>query len=135
MPRSKDPTLAIRERAAALPGVDEGTACTQSSFKAAKKAFLFIGPGAKGVGYKAMFKLDRSLDQAAALAEKHPERFEVGKTGWVTARFSDDAPLAKTVWQKWLTESHALTGAGKPAAKRVVKKKVAKKKANARTRR
>ena len=43
-----DPTEAMRLRASGYPGVDQGTACTQSSFKAGKGAFLFIGPGATG---------------------------------------------------------------------------------------
>ena len=38
----KDPTEAIRLKASKYPGVDQGTACTQSSFKTGKKAFLFI---------------------------------------------------------------------------------------------
>ncbi len=29
-------------------------------------------------------------------------------TGWVTARFTAEKPLPKTVWEKWLREAHAL---------------------------
>ena len=43
----KDPTDPIRLRASRYSGVDEGTACTQSSFKAGKKAFLYIGMPAR----------------------------------------------------------------------------------------
>ena len=62
MPGAKDPTKAIRKAAAALPNVVEGTSCNQTSYKAGKKAFLYVGPGTKGIGYKAMFKLEVSLD-------------------------------------------------------------------------
>ncbi|MEM7478169.1 MAG: hypothetical protein AAF483_24545 [Planctomycetota bacterium] len=120
----KDPTEAIRNAAAAFPKVVAGTACNQSSFKTKTGSFLFIGPGAKGVGFKAMFKLDQSMAQAKSLAEKEPDRFEVGKTGWVTVRFTAEKPLAKSIWSKWLKESYSLCTEVKKAA---IKKKSNKK--------
>ena len=39
----KDPTEPIRQMAADFPNVEQGTACTQSSFKSNGKSFLFIG--------------------------------------------------------------------------------------------
>ena len=56
-----------------------------------------------------MFKLKESMDQARELAELEPKRFEVGKTGWVTVRFTDEEPLASEIWEKWLQESYLLT--------------------------
>ena len=106
MARSLDPTEPIREAAAAFPEVAGGTSCNQSSFKAGKGSFLFIGPGAKKIGFKAMFRLERSLDQARKLASQQPDRFEVGSTGWVTTRFTAEKPLPKSIWQKWLRESY-----------------------------
>ena len=67
MSDSVDVTLPIREKAASFEEVVGGTSCNQSSFKTKRGSFLFIGPGAKGVGYKAMFKLRDSLPQAEAL--------------------------------------------------------------------
>lgn len=98
----------IRIAAGAYAGVDQGTACTQDSFKVGGKAFLFIGP--QGGRWKAMFKLDASRDEALALADQHPNDFQVGKGVWVTARFSDDAPLDEALWKRWLAESYALSG-------------------------
>ena len=116
-PRSDDPTEAIRNAAAAFPDVLKGTACTQSAFKTKKGAFLYIGPGAKGQGFKAMFKLDRSRPQAAKLAAQHPDRFELGSGAWVAARFTAEAPLAKSIWSKWLKESHGLTSGSSASTK------------------
>ncbi|XAL99960.1 MmcQ/YjbR family DNA-binding protein [Phycisphaeraceae bacterium D3-23] len=134
--KPKDPTEPIRLKASQYPGVDEGTACTQSSFKANKKAFLFIGE--QGGRYKAMFKLDKSMPEARKLAEKHPEDYQAGNIGWVTARFSADKPMPKTRWGKWLDESYALSAGPKKQAgnsepakaskKKAVKKEAAKKK-------
>ncbi len=121
MPQAKDPTLAMRKTAAAYAGVTQGTSCNQTSFKAGKTAFLYVGPGAKGQGFKAMFKLERSMPQAKTLAGKEPQRFEVGSTAWVATRFTAEEPLPKTIWQEWLKESYEL-------ATKNVKMKVTKKK-------
>ena len=110
MPSNDDPTEAIRNRAAGYPVVAAGTSCNQSAFKVGKKAFLYIGPGKKGVGFKAMFKLDESMPEARKLASEHPKRFEVGSTAWVTTRFTVEEPLPETVWAPWLDESYALAG-------------------------
>ena len=106
MPKPKDPTEAIRLKAAQYPDVDEGTACTQSSFKAHGKSFLFIGE--QGGRYEAMFKLKASMDEAKTLTAEEPARFEAGSTGWVTVRFSAETPLPKKLWGRWLKESYAL---------------------------
>jgi toxin ParE1/3/4 len=118
MTSQRDATEAIREMAASFPEVAKGTSCNQSSFRAGRGAFLFIGPGAKGQGYKAMFKLDKSMAQAQKLAAENPDRFHVGSTGWVTARFSDDQPLPRSIWQKWLRESYAHCTAPKKSGKK-----------------
>lgn len=106
---SADPTLPIREAAASFSGVVSGTSCNQSSFKTKRGSFLFIGPGAKGIGYKAMFKLKESMPQAKEFAEANPDQFEVGSTGWVTARFTTEETLSKSVWEVWLKESYDIT--------------------------
>lgn len=61
MAKTPDPTDAIRRQAVTFPGVAKGTSCTQSAFKAGKGTFLFIGPGPKRQGFKAMFKLKASM--------------------------------------------------------------------------
>ena len=104
-----DPTDPIRRKAAAFPAVAKGTSCNQSSFKAGTGTFLYIGPGAKGKGFKAMFKLKRSMPHARKLATTDPGRFEVGSTGWVTTRFTAEEPLPTSIWEAWLSESYELT--------------------------
>ena len=50
---------------------------------------------------------DPIREKAAAYPE--PTRFEVGRTGWVTARFTAVDPLPRSVWEPWLDESYSIT--------------------------
>ena len=109
MAGATDPTDPIRKKAVTFPAVAKGTSCNQSSFKAGRGAFFYVGPGAKGQGFKAMFKLKRSMPHARKLATTDPERFEVGSTGWVTTRFTAEEPLPRSIWEAWLEESYELT--------------------------
>ena len=118
MAGAKDPTAALRKQAGALPDAVEATSCNQTSYKAGKKAFLYVGPGAKGVGYKAMFKLEASLQEAKGLSKTAPERYEIGVGNWVTTRFSADDPLPKKIWSRWLKESYAGATKGGAAKKK-----------------
>ncbi len=102
-----DPTDPMRLKASQYEAVDEGTACTQSSFKTGKKAFLFVG--IQGGRYKAMFKLEASREQATQLAAKEPDNYQIGSNIWVTARFTAERPMPEDIWEKWLDESYALT--------------------------
>ncbi len=109
----------IKNAARRLPSVEEGTSCTQTSFKRDGKAFLYVGE--QGGRYKVMFKLEASRDEANRLAKESPKDFQVGTSIWVTVRFSSEKPIAKQLWQRWLKESYALSA---PAsnAKRATKK-------------
>ena len=92
-----------------------------------------------------MFKLQKSLSEAARLAAKEPDRYEVGSTAWVTARFTADEPMPKKLWEKWLDESYELSagsGTGKKSTakntskkKTVTKKRAVKKKKTAKKKR
>jgi hypothetical protein len=126
---AKDPTEAMRVKASRYPGVGEGTACTQSSFKTAKGAFLYVG--IQGGRYKAMFKLQQSMPQAAKLAQDNPDAYQVGSTAWVTARFSAEKPMPKRLWEKWLDESYSLslgTGSSGPPPRNRRRRKLRRRK-------
>ncbi len=125
--RKKDPTEPMRLKASRYPGVDEGTACTQSSFKAGKKSFFFVGM--QGGRYKCMFKLQESMPEARELAKKDPDLYQAqeGSSGWVTARFTSEKPMPKRLWHTWLDESYALSTSSRTGKKKAAKKKAAKK--------
>ena len=100
-----DSTDPIRQRASQFPQVEEGKSCSQCSFKSRGKAFLYIGE--QGGRHKAMFKLTASLTEAKLLAEQRPKDFQIGTSGWVTTRFTDDSPMPEELWNRWLDESYS----------------------------
>lgn len=108
MSPKSDPTEAMRAAARDFPETVEGTSCNQASFKVKKKSFFFVGPGARGQGFKAMLKLGDSLPEAQALAAEDPDRFQAGKNGWVTLRFTAEKPIPKKIWARWMKESYEL---------------------------
>ena len=85
----------------------EGTSCTQSAFRTPRASFLFVG--LQGGRHKAMFKLAASRAEAERLAAANPDDYQVGKTGWVTARFTAAKPMPQRLWERWLDESYALS--------------------------
>lgn len=106
MPKTKDPTEAMCAKARTYEDCMEGSSCNQASFKRGKKAYFYAGP--QGDRFKAMFKLDASRAEAERLAKDDPDRFGVGSTSWVTARFTAQKPMPKRLWEKWLAESYRL---------------------------
>ena len=104
---AKDPTAVLLDAARGFPDVVEGESCSQASFKVGKTAFFYVGP--QGGRYKAMFKLDASLEDARELEEANPKECAVGKNGWVTVRFDAESPMPARRWKKWLKESYELS--------------------------
>ncbi len=103
----------LRRLASQLPDVEEGVACAGTAlesrtYKAKKKAFLFLGED------HARMKLDASAKEAKKLG------FEVGANGWVKVPL-DEAP-PKAVLERWVAESHALM-AGTPTSPPVERKR------------
>lgn len=90
----------LRAQALALPETSEGTSCVNRAFKVRKKNFLFVGEKENEI--RLMFKLKESLDAAA---EMHDSRIGVGKTGWVTVRFSPDDVPDTALLTSWVVES------------------------------
>lgn len=92
--------------ARALPGVGEGTACAGTALESRTwtvngKAFLFVA------------KKDARLKLTTSAAVAHTNGFAVGANGWVKLPL-DELPPAATV-KRWIAESHAAIGGGKPA--------------------
>lgn len=75
-------------------------------------------PWAEGAGIQSNAQTEGLYAAGVEAGTEEPKRFEVGKTGWVTARFTAEEPLPKRIWGKWLAESYEVTcGAGQSAKK------------------
>lgn len=90
----------LRGVALSLPETSEGTSCVNRAFKVRKKNFLFLGE--KDGEVRLMVKLVESLAGAEALADP---RIDVGRLGWVTARFEPEDPPDVGMLERWVVES------------------------------
>lgn len=135
MPKAKkDAAEELRIAARKLPDIEEGMSCSQTAFKRNGTAFLYVGQ--QGGRHKAMFKLKESRAEAEQLAKDSPDGYQVGSTSWVTARFSDERPMPRTLWRRWLQESYHLSAGNSSAGakqKNVARKQAAKKTSKSRT--
>jgi hypothetical protein len=107
----------LRPIAMALGDVEEGIACQgtpleSSTFKANKKAFLFVGARA------VRLKLAASLADAKKLAAQNPDTYDVGSGGWIKIAIADGQKAPVTILKKWIRESHDVLTAPKPKKKK-----------------
>lgn len=95
------------QRALAYPETNASGACVRTAIRVRKKGFIYIG--VKESEYNALFKLGPSLDEASALAAEAPANYQVGKTGWVTVRFSHEEAPPAGLMERWMEESFRIT--------------------------
>ena len=96
----------IRAHALTFPETVEDASCVNRAFKAGGKNFVFLGE--KDDECNIRLKLDASVPEIETLAKEDPDRWQVGKGGWVMLRFSPDSPPPVTDLQRWITESFHL---------------------------
>jgi predicted DNA-binding protein (MmcQ/YjbR family) len=72
--------------------------------KVKKKVFLFLGQVDGGVGLS--LKLPRSASLALGLPFASPTAYGLGKSGWVTARFTPKARVPVEMLKQWIDESY-----------------------------
>jgi predicted DNA-binding protein (MmcQ/YjbR family) len=99
----KQAVQTLRKAALGYEGVEEGVACAgtvleSATFKAKKKAFLFVNEKS------ARLRLTSSRGEAEELAKKSPERFQIGPQGWAKIFLSE--PPALELMLRWLDESY-----------------------------
>lgn len=89
----------------------KGTAIESRTAKVHGKAFLFTGAGALRL------KLGDAVAEAMECAAREPERFEVGKGGWIKVTVRDGGLPPAPLLKRWIRESHGLFAAARAPKK------------------
>jgi predicted DNA-binding protein (MmcQ/YjbR family) len=105
---------ALRALALGYPETHEDTPWGESAFKVKGKTFLF--PHASATGLSASVKLPFSCGMALSLPFAAPTGYGLGKSGWVTARFSKGDEFPLDLLEAWLDESYRAVAPKKLAA-------------------
>jgi hypothetical protein len=98
---------ALRKFALRYPEAEEGIACEGTevesrTVKVRNKAFVFLGKT------DVRLKLRDSLSEAAELAAKEPDCYNVGAPGWVKATFRPGQSPPAGLLERWIDESYRL---------------------------
>lgn len=108
------PEMAIRKFALGLPQATEDYPWGHRAFRVGKKVFLFLAWD-DGV-FTVTAKLPESHLMALTLPFAAPTGYGMGKSGWVTARFSGRDEVPVPLLFSWIEESYGATAPAKLAA-------------------
>ncbi|WP_214413269.1 MmcQ/YjbR family DNA-binding protein [Sphaerisporangium fuscum] len=99
----------LREFALGLPGAYEDFPWGESVVKVNKKVFVFLGIEEETEKWKPRFsvKLRESNGHALNLPGAAPTGYGLGRAGWVTVSFTDEAPDVELLCD-WVEESYRL---------------------------
>lgn len=98
--------LELRDFALTFPEVTEDAPWGHRAMKVKGKAFVFLG-GEKNVEELSVtVKLPSSRDMANDLPFAEPTGYGLGKSGWVTARFSKVTGVPMDLLRSWIDESY-----------------------------
>ncbi|HET8645357.1 MAG TPA: MmcQ/YjbR family DNA-binding protein [Vicinamibacteria bacterium] len=112
--RFYEPEMAVRKFALGLPQATEDFPWGHRAFKVAKKVFLFLAWD-EGV-FSATTKLPESQEMALTLPFAELTGYGMGKSGWVTARFSGKDEVPVPLLYRWIEESYRAVAPKKLAA-------------------
>lgn len=111
--RFHGPEMAVRKFALGLPKATEDFPWGHRAFRIGKKCFLFLAWDA-GV-FTATVKLPESQGMALTLPFAEPTGYGMGRSGWVTARFSGRDEVPVPLLYHWIEESYRAVAPKAPA--------------------
>lgn len=94
---------AIAKLAVAYPDVTEESPWGHRAFKVRGKTFLFMGADSEALSFSV--KLPHSGAAALDLPFTEPTHYGLGKSGWVSARFTSGKDVPLPLVKTWLDES------------------------------
>jgi len=101
-----DELEALRARALAYPEAVEEFPWGERVIKVRGKIFVFLNRGDSGTAVTA--KLRASHGEAMMMPFVKPTGYNLGRAGWVTARFEPGEPLPVGLLLAWMDESYRL---------------------------
>jgi predicted DNA-binding protein (MmcQ/YjbR family) len=108
------PEMAIRKHALRMPESHEDFPWGHRAFRVGKKVFLFLAWD-DGV-FSLTAKLPQSQMMALALPFAEPTGYGMGRSGWVTARFTRRDEVPVDLLRLWVDESYRAVAPKKLAA-------------------
>jgi predicted DNA-binding protein (MmcQ/YjbR family) len=94
----------LRAAALAYPDAREEFPWGESAFKVKGKVFLFFGADAKELGLSV--KIPRSAMAALMMPFAFPTPYNLGKSGWVSAKFGARDKVPVELLLSWIDESY-----------------------------
>jgi len=94
----------LRAFALSLPETHEDFPWGERVVKVARKVFVFMSAVEGGLGVTV--KLPASSSLALGLPFVSPTGYGLGRSGWVTARFSRREPVPVDLLERWIDESY-----------------------------
>lgn len=98
--------LELRDYAMGFPEATEDHPWGHRAIKVKKKTFVFLGGEANPAELSISVKLPSSRDIALDLPFAEPTGYGLGKSGWVTARFTKVGEVPLDLLRGWIDESY-----------------------------
>jgi len=98
--------LELRDYAMSFPDAHEDHPWGHIAVKVKGKAFVFLGGDKNAKELSMSVKLPTSRDMAADLPFAEPTGYGLGKSGWVTARFTKVGDVPRDLLRAWIDESY-----------------------------
>ena len=96
--------LSLRELGLSWPETHEEFPWGERALKVNGKIFCLLGTGDEGFFFTV--KLPESGAMATAQPWAKPTRYNLGKSGWISARFDDSMAIPEELLRDWLDESY-----------------------------
>jgi predicted DNA-binding protein (MmcQ/YjbR family) len=98
----------LRAYALGFPGAYEEFPWGERAFKVAKKMFAVLNVDDSARRLSLTVKLGPAHDPALALPFARPAGYNLGKSGWITSNFEQEASPPVLVLRDWIYESYEL---------------------------
>ena len=98
--------LELRDFAMRFPEATEDFPWGHRAIKVKGKAFVFLGGEKNATELSLSVKLPQSRDMAADLPFAEPTGYGLGKSGWVSARFTNASKVPMDLLRAWIEESY-----------------------------